>query len=436
MLIAGAHAQAADPEQARSMAASLYSAGNPDAAIALLRDFVQQHPSEISSRIDLARYYLYRKQYDNAAAECNEVLRRQPGSLPAKLGLAKVASWQGDFDKALEIYDEILRRSPSFYDARVGKGFTLTWMGRNEEAYALLNAAAKSHPNDAETVAESERLSRLLRKQEQRVAETPVSHRVIAPTIKKPSPLASAPSKPKPESAMDYPRTFAEPVAPAVALPQEERPIWPWLFSALVLMYSGFFIAYRQLKKTATASVPKPAVQDEPKGALRQKQEVATGTLPSDPEQSGPRVLIAEEAPEIADFLRMVFAQFGASSIDHLEPERAIECLGSGNFDLCVLPTSCAAQLGVAQDEGTVPQDALRAVVFSSVDKEEGERIAGTFGCRYLTKPLRVAAVAALLQPEISVEDPLLKPRRSYSVDREIYMPPTSVESGSPAGHD
>lgn len=438
LFIAGAHAQAADPEQARSTAASLYSSGNPDAAMALLREFVQQHPAEVGSRIDLARYYLYRKQYDNAAAEYTEVLRRQPGSLPAKLGLAKVASWQGDFDKSLDIYDEILRRSPSFYDARVGKGFTLAWMGRNDEAYALLSASAKSHPNDAETVAEAERLFQLLHKRDPRDTETTIAaHRVIMPASKKTVPGANGSAKPKSESAMDYPRTFAEPVTPSAALPEQPRPIWPWLLGALVLMYAGFFFVLRQFRQTAADvtsngidyAVPESAhTVDLEQGAI---EPVATLAQPD-----GPRVLIAEEAPEIADFLRMVFAQLGASSIDHLTPERAIECLGVGDFDLCVLPANCAAQLGVALDEGTITHHALRAVVFSCPDKEEGERIATIFGCRYLTKPLRVASVAALLQPKIQIEEPKAKPRRSYSVDREIHVGLSSMETGSPAGHD
>jgi tetratricopeptide (TPR) repeat protein len=408
------------PGEARAVAAQLADSGNQSAAIAILQDDLAKHP-DTATRLQLARQLALIKRYSESVEQYAAVLAREPQNLAAKVGLAKVASWQGDLDRSLARYDDVLARSPHLYDARVGKGFTLAWMGRNEEALTILRAAAKVHPEDQEVAVEVARLDKLVRSTEPRPTSAPVARKVP------PSHDAAArPAVAQVATRSEYPRTFAEPVSPAVALAPEPHPWIPiGAFAVVIFALAGMTIMVRR-------GFTVPAVAAAPPLA-----EVAV-TVPVAPreaevKQAKPapaiRVLLVAANDDAAEFVRMVLTQHGASVARLASVHEVLT--HAHPVDLVIVGESCAAAR--AEELIRIAERAGSALVFACNTPEEAQTIHARGG-ETIRRPFRIMDLISLLAPSSAAETPLdahtWRPAQAdaASCERPFHSPPRPLQ--------
>jgi tetratricopeptide (TPR) repeat protein len=327
-----------------------------------LQEYVQAHPSDTATRLQLARALALSKKYEQANTQYAAVLAQEPGNLAAKVGLAKVASWQGDLDRSLTLYDEALRRSPHLYDAVVGKGFTLAWMGKSEEALDILRRAAKMHPDDDEVASEVKRLSALVPKNDQ--SESPKRTSTVRKKSVKAEGAAAA-------SALQ-PQAFPEPIAPAKALAPERtvNPLW-W-----VLPFFGVLVA------AMVAHLRRSRPPQE-----QTSEKTAAGPAPK-------RVLVVEANDEAASFVKMLFAQLGAEVERLPDVNKLFITHRRKPADLVLVDGDCGRGLLDEVIETGLARGA--SVVFACSTIAESQVIHEA-GFRSIRKPFRVVDLASLL---------------------------------------
>ena len=416
------------PEEARAVAAQLAETGNQPAAIAILQDELARHPADTATRLQLARQLALSKRYTEANEHYSSVLSREPQNLAAKVGLAKIASWQGDLDRSLALYEDVLARSPHLYDARVGKGFTLAWMGRNDEALTILRSAAKVHPEDQEVATEVARLAKLLRSTEPVQATSPVaSHKTQPRHEPKDQSAAAAPTAPQ----TGYPRTFAEPISPAVALAPEPRPWIPiGAFAGVILALGGVTFAVR--KRIPVMNVPATLPADIAVTAAAAPIEPAVAAV-AEPEPApaprATRVLLVEASDDAAEFVRMVLTQHGA----HVERVPSVhEVLAHTQaVDLVIVGEACTATR--AEELIRIAERAATALVFACNSTEEAQAI-HALGGQSIRRPFRIMDLFSLLVPRSITEKPIdahtWKPPQAdaASCERPFHSPPRPLQ--------
>lgn len=415
--LSAAAAQLPTSDEARAVAARLADSGNQSAAIAILQDDLAKHP-ETTTRLQLARQLALTKRYAEAIEQYAAVLAREPQNLTAKVGLAKVASWQGDLDRSLALYDDVLARSPHLYDARVGKGFTLAWMGRNEEALMLLRSAGKAHPEDQEVATEIERLAKLVHNAEPRPASIQVVRKVPPPRE-----AATLPAVAQAAVPAEYPRTFAEPVSPAVALAPEPH---PWIpisaFAAVVFGLAGLTIIVR--RRIPTPPGPVEVLVSTPVAPRQPEvQEAEPKLAPTT------RVLLVAANDDAAEFVRMVLTQHGATVarvtsvhevLAHTQP-----------VDLVIVGEACAPAR--AEELIRIAERAGSTLVFACNTAEESQAI-HVLGGESIRRPFRIMDLISLLTPSSAAETPLdahtWRPAQAdaASCERPFHSPPRPLQ--------
>jgi tetratricopeptide (TPR) repeat protein len=380
------------PEEARAVAAQLAETGNQPAAIAILQDELARHPADTATRLQLARQLALSKRYTEASEHYSAVLTREPQNLAAKVGLAKVASWQGDLDRSLALYEDVLARSPHLYDARVGKGFTLAWMGRNDEALTILRSAAKVHPEDQEVAAEVARLAKLLRSTEPQETSAVTSRR---PQPRHEASVQSAAAPVVPQTG--YPRTFAEPVSPAVALAPEPRPWIPiGAFASVIVALGGVTFAVRKRIPVMHVPATMPAADTAAAIAVAPVEPAVAVAAEPEPAPAPPatRVLLVEANDDTAEFVRMVLTQHGA----HVERLASVHevLTHTQPVDLVIVGEACAP--GRAEQLIRIAERAGTALVFACNTSEESQAI-HALGGQSIRRPFRIMDLFSLLVP-------------------------------------
>ena len=408
------------PGEARAVAAQLADSGNQSAAIVLLQDDLAKHP-DTATRLQLARQLALTRRYSEAVEQYSAVLAREPNNLAAKVGMAKVASWQGDLDRSLALYDDVLARSPHLYDARVGKGFTLAWMGRNEEALALLRSAGKVHPEDQEVAAEIERLAKLVRSTEPRQASIQVVRKAPPPRE-----AASQPAVARAARPTEYPRTFAEPVSPAVALAPEPHPWIPiGAFAVVIFALAGMTIMVRRRIPATVISAPSAPAEASPPVAL-DKPEVQEPEAKPAP---ATRVLLVAANDDAAEFVRMVLTQHGAT-VERISSVHEV-LAHTQPVDLVIVGESCAAAR--AEELIRIAERAGSALVFACNTTEEAQTI-HALGGETIRRPFRIMDLISLLTPSRTAEAPLdahtWRPVQAdaASCERPFHSPPRPLQ--------
>ncbi|MBZ5549899.1 MAG: tetratricopeptide repeat protein, partial [Acidobacteriia bacterium] len=81
-------------------AQSVLARGDSTKAIAILSDYLQAHPKDISARLGLARAYVIAEQNDKAEAEFQTILNVAPANISALAALAELYLHEGQLDKA------------------------------------------------------------------------------------------------------------------------------------------------------------------------------------------------------------------------------------------------------------------------------------------------------------------------------------------------
>jgi tetratricopeptide (TPR) repeat protein len=116
VLIGGADAEPAPPEQAveqNNQGARLVKEGKLEDATAALRRALEQDPTYVTARMNLAYAYELRGRTDDAIAEYEKVLAAQAGHVVARNNLGVLYDRTGSHDRAIEQFAEILRRDPA-----------------------------------------------------------------------------------------------------------------------------------------------------------------------------------------------------------------------------------------------------------------------------------------------------------------------------------
>jgi tetratricopeptide (TPR) repeat protein len=302
-----------------STAAWFFHNGHPEAAHAVLHDYLERDPGNTQVRLEYARMLAFAREYPEAIQQFQLVLRSEPSHPAATVGLAKVHSWQNRFASALELYEQVLARAPGHYDASVGKAFTLLWMGRREEAGALFQAAARRNPQDREVAAALQRLGLPAA-----VAPAPVVH--PGPASQPAAPLmAAAPPAPQPAMPPSEPPPAQHSLQASVAAP------------AVGLAVMGVLLAYRRTVRRRRSGIPlQPA-----KVPLRL---LAPRSARSAPEVHGAHVLLVEDDAALLRFMEASLQAAGARVVACRRGSQAALHLGREAFDVVLLDAGLSGE--------------------------------------------------------------------------------------------
>jgi tetratricopeptide (TPR) repeat protein len=127
---------------------SAQQAQDPDLERAIAA--VDAHPDNVEMRVDLAYEYLLREQFMNVFEQTQIVLERNPSEPRALTYQALVRLAMGQGKVATDMLEKAVGIEPDLMDARVYLGLAYTQTGRFDEAMAQIDAAKKSHPDQAE----------------------------------------------------------------------------------------------------------------------------------------------------------------------------------------------------------------------------------------------------------------------------------------------
>ncbi len=106
-------------------AANAARRGDFAAAVSAYQQLLENNPTSISLRLELADALAKDRQWDRAIEEYQKVLKRQPKSIPALLGIGTVRRWQGNIAEAKLAYEQVLALSPQ--DAAGLQGMAATY---------------------------------------------------------------------------------------------------------------------------------------------------------------------------------------------------------------------------------------------------------------------------------------------------------------------
>src|SRR5512135_1530181 len=93
-------------------AANAIHRGDFAAAVAAYEKLVEDNPTSVALRLELADALAKNRQWKRAVDEYQKVLRRQPGNVEAMLGIGTVHRWEGNIVEAKRSYEQVLALSP------------------------------------------------------------------------------------------------------------------------------------------------------------------------------------------------------------------------------------------------------------------------------------------------------------------------------------
>jgi tetratricopeptide (TPR) repeat protein len=107
-------------------------------------------PDNIEQRCDRAVELKNRGQYDEAAAEFQEILNLCPGHARAHLGLGLVLCFVGRFEESLEELKRAVECDASWVDGHLNLAKTYAMLGMYDEAKVEFNRVLELHPGHPE----------------------------------------------------------------------------------------------------------------------------------------------------------------------------------------------------------------------------------------------------------------------------------------------
>jgi tetratricopeptide (TPR) repeat protein len=125
----------------------LLSQGKTDQGIAELRKTVAQRPDFAAAHEALARAYIAKHDYANAAAEMARVVALRPKDEHAYSDLGLIYLEQKDWAKAQDTYARLLKLNPNSADGHVGLASALSGLHQDAESLAEFQRAAAIDPN-------------------------------------------------------------------------------------------------------------------------------------------------------------------------------------------------------------------------------------------------------------------------------------------------
>lgn len=112
------------------------NAGNADAAIQELQKSVSRRPDFVPTHEALARAYIAKHDFDNAAAEMKRVIALEPRDEAAYYQLGLIYLEQKQLAKAEDAFTQLLKINPNSADGHAGLAGALSDEHRNPEALA------------------------------------------------------------------------------------------------------------------------------------------------------------------------------------------------------------------------------------------------------------------------------------------------------------
>jgi tetratricopeptide (TPR) repeat protein len=104
----------------------------------------------IERRCDQALELKNQGQYDEAAAEFQEILKADPNHARAHLGLGLVFCFVGRFDESLEELKRAVECDPTWVDGHLNLAKTYAMLGMYDEAKVAFNRVLELHPGHPE----------------------------------------------------------------------------------------------------------------------------------------------------------------------------------------------------------------------------------------------------------------------------------------------
>lgn len=129
-----------------------YQLGFWDNADKLMTTVVRRGTANTDVTNTIARYYLWKQDYQKATAYFKKVLRQSPHNNDAQLGLAYIQVWQEDNKAAIKILDQILKESPEYTDGLILRAWIYAWEKDYANAKVLFTKAESLLYNHPETL--------------------------------------------------------------------------------------------------------------------------------------------------------------------------------------------------------------------------------------------------------------------------------------------
>jgi O-antigen biosynthesis protein len=130
--------------------------GQPDAALAALRQARREYPHEAAPLEELGRLLFLRGEFWEVEQSLRELLRLQPDNASARHNLGTLLNFSGRPEEAAEMFRASLRERPSFALTHLSLGYALANIGRRVEAGAAFEQCVRLAP-DPRMAAEAQR---------------------------------------------------------------------------------------------------------------------------------------------------------------------------------------------------------------------------------------------------------------------------------------
>ncbi|MEA2164558.1 MAG: cytochrome c-type biosis protein CcmH [Thermoanaerobaculia bacterium] len=118
----------------------------PDAALQQLQSAVAKSPDDLEMRSELAKAFLERENLMGVFEQTSYILKRSPNDARALTYQALVRVSMGQSDGAMEMLQRAIKSDPKLIDAYVALAWADMQRGKEKEAEALIDEAARQHP--------------------------------------------------------------------------------------------------------------------------------------------------------------------------------------------------------------------------------------------------------------------------------------------------
>lgn len=136
-----------DWDAAVSFEAQLLATEQPEAGLALLHQYVSEHPQAIALRLQYARSLVDQKQYDKARAAFRELAREKPDNTEFVLAAALVSLQMNDLDAAEKELRALLGKGGDDSNAMLQYYLGQLYEAKSEQAAALMHYRAVTSGN-------------------------------------------------------------------------------------------------------------------------------------------------------------------------------------------------------------------------------------------------------------------------------------------------
>src|SRR5277367_600229 len=121
-------------------------------ALALLEDYLAQHPTDTDAKLLRGLIQSWEGNYYSARQDLQAVWTAHPSYADAALALVNVEVWSGDPARAEEITGQFLAENPEHIDMLLARAKVLGKLKRRKEALELLKLILSREPGNEEAL--------------------------------------------------------------------------------------------------------------------------------------------------------------------------------------------------------------------------------------------------------------------------------------------